>query len=284
MSGGFRPEWLAARDRYDVAALDREIVGAVRSWAADQPLDRPLVVVDLGSGTGAAIRRALTWLGRRPLTIYAVDGDARLLGLIPSAEARIIPVVADLLGPLGAAGGPDDGTVDLLLAHAVADLLPLDRFAGRVAALLRPSGIAHVALTYDGETEFEPTDEPGLDRTVIDAYHRHMDLGRRSDPMHGGSTAGRRLVDALRGAGLAIERNAPAVWDVQAADGPGGRAVLAGLIGFVERSLVELGEPTPADVCRWAVARRAALAAGTLACRVRHLDALATRIATTRPT
>ncbi|MDP8924729.1 MAG: class I SAM-dependent methyltransferase [Chloroflexota bacterium] len=297
MKTGFAPVWLAARDRYDVVALDREMLSTVRAWAEQQPVGPPLRVVDLGCGTGAGLRRALSWLADRPIAAYAVDRDADLLRRLalgdsgamlagrdaePDAErdaasSIVVPVVADLLGPLDAAGGPTDGTLDLVVSHAVADLLPLDRFARRVASLLRPGGHAHLALTYDGETRFSPSDDPALDTRVIAAYHRHMDLAREYEPTHGGSTAGRRLAAALTAAGLEVVRAAPSVWEVRASDGPDGRAVLDGLIGFVVRSLAELGDSLGVELGRWEQARRAALDAGELRATVRHLDVLARR-------
>ena len=297
MSDGFAPSWLAARDPYDVAALDREAISMLRAWADRQPTDRPLRVVDLGCGTGSGLHRALTWLANRPVQAYAVDRDAALLVAFSGGDGRtapseddvrngaessirgvrVSPVVADVLGPLEAAGGPSDATVDLVISHAVADLLPLELFATRIAALLRPGGHAHLGLTYDGETAFSPTDDPMRDRRVIDAYHRHMDQAREREPDHGGSTAGRRLAAALMAAGLEVVRAAPSTWDVRAADGPAGRAVLAGLIGFVIDSLSELNEPPADELSRWERARRRALDAGELRARVRHLDVLVRR-------
>src|SRR3712207_8877259 len=52
-------------------------------------------------------------------------------------------------------------------------------------SLLRPGGCAHVALTYDGNTAFSPTDDPDLDRRILDAYHRHMDRARARWPTYG---------------------------------------------------------------------------------------------------
>ena len=43
----------------------------------------------------------------------------------------------DLLEPLKPHGGPRDGSVDLVVGHAVADLVPLDRLAAHAAALGR---------------------------------------------------------------------------------------------------------------------------------------------------
>ena len=147
----FEAAWLAARGPYDDAALDRGAVDAIQAWAAAPPTVRPLSVVDLGSGTGAALRRAARWLPARPMITFAVDLDADLLNRSHLVAVRpgvnghngtahaATPLVGDLLAPLSVAGGPTDGTVDLVLGHAIADLLPLDRLARRVAALLRPA-------------------------------------------------------------------------------------------------------------------------------------------------
>lgn len=294
MTDGFAVDWLAARDPYDVAALDRVGLDLLRPWLAEQPSYRPLRVVDLGCGTGSGLRRTLTWLDARPVVAYAVDRDAALLAALVAgdlgstargasdsadtdARVTVVPVLADVLGPLDGAGGPADGTVDLLVSHAVADLFPLDRFASRIRALLRPGGRAQIALTYDGETRFAPDDAADLERRTIAAYHRHMDRARAQDPTYGGSTAGRRLVAALEAAGLEIVRAAPSTWDVRAGDGPGGVAVLTGLIDYVIRAVAELGDPPADEVARWERSRRAALDAGALRASVRHLDVIAGR-------
>ena len=313
---GFDADWLAARRPFDDAALDRGAIEAIRAWAGARGEDDPVTVVDLGSGTGVALRRTVHWLCGRPVRAFAVDADARLLAGALSAwsteqagaSARrraavwsapgagtirpyvvslggrtisVTPIVGDLLGPLGGSGGPAarDGAADLVLGHALADLLPLDRLAARVAALLRPGGLTHLALTYDGETVFAPADRAGSEARVIDAYHRHMDRPRLADPAYGGSTAGRRLPDELARAGLDVLRAAPAVWDVRAEGGDAARTLLERMLRFVVEAVRELGEPDDA-VRAWAAGRRADLAAGRLELRVRHLDVLARRSTT----
>lgn len=280
---GFEAEWLATRAPYDEAALDPGATAAIRAWAERLPPDRPLLVVDLGSGTGVALARVRRWLGSRRMLAYAVDQDADLLAraapLVPQCDgSQVMPIVGDLLLPLEALGGPSDGTVDLVVGHALADLLPLDRLASRVAALLRPGGLAHLALVYDGETAFASRDDPHLpqrDRPVVAAFHRHMDRPASSVPGYGGSTAGRRLGAALVAAGLEVVADAPSVWHVRAGDGPGGLGVLARLIRFVAESAREVGGVPPGNLARWEEDCRAAVAAGTLTVRVGHRDLLA---------
>jgi SAM-dependent methyltransferase len=290
---GFEASWLTARRPYDEAALDQGAIAKIQAWAGALPEAQALTVVDLGSGTGVAIRRATAWLAPRTLRAYAVDDDPTLLaqlGLEISIQdeghgrppTKVTPLVGDVLAPLDRLGGPVDGSVDLVLGHALADLLPLGRLAARVAALLRPGGLAHLALTYDGLTAFEPGVGPSfpdldLDRRVIEAFHRRMDHHRVAEPGYGGSTAGRRLAAALEAAGLEIVADAASVWQVRAGDGPGGQAVLSRLIQYVVEAVDDEGRVLASDLGAWEATCRVALGAGSLEARVGHRDVLAQR-------
>jgi SAM-dependent methyltransferase len=296
---GFDAGWLAARRRYDETALYQPAVAAIRAWAAAQPPDRTLIMVDLGSGTGAALERARAWLAPHPLLAYAVDRDAELLSqtaadspLQAASASRPsspppVRLLGDILQPLTPLGGPADGTVDLVVGHALADLLPLNRLATRVAALLRPGGLAHLALAYDGETAFAPPLPPdlaSLELRVLKQFHAHMDRPRATCLEHGGSTSGRRLVPTLTDAGLEVVADGPSVWHVAASDGPDGQRVLDWLLRFVADAATDLRQIAAPDLDRWLQARQAGLAAGTLAARVTHRDALVRRPSPARRT
>jgi hypothetical protein len=67
MTSRFEAGWLAAREPFDEAALDPGAIAAIRTWTEGFPSNRPIRVVDLGSGTGVALRRATTWLTGRPI-------------------------------------------------------------------------------------------------------------------------------------------------------------------------------------------------------------------------
>lgn len=274
---GFEARWLAARGPYDEAALDPVAIRAIRRWGAElRPACAP-VVVDLGSGTGAALGRVNRWLAPRQVRAYAVDRDPTLLSVAAARGllGEAVPVVADLLEPLDGRGGPEDGTVDLVVGHALADLVPLDRLAARVRALTRPGGLVHLALAYDGLTEFSPTADLDLERAMLAAFHRHMDRPSIDASSYGGSTAGRRLAPALAAAGLEILIDAPSAWLVRADDGLIGQRVLSRLIRFVVEAVAEVGIVPPDDLEGWARDRRSALADGTLSVRVEHRDVLA---------
>lgn len=297
---GFEAAWLAARGPFDDAALDLAIIQEIRVWGAALPPERVPIVVDLGSGTGAALARVRRWLAPRPILAYAVDRDAELLTRAAASSPAgcaeptsrsggppsqtVIPLQGDLLEPIQSLGGPADGTVDLVVGHALADLLPLDRLAGRVAALVRPGGLVHLALAYDGLTSFaQPPDPeragfdglPEVEAEVIAAFHRHMDCPRADCPSYGGSTAGRRLGPALETAGLELLADAPSVWHIAASDGEPGVSVLARLLRFIVEAAREVGAVPSDDLEGWASRRQAALARRTLTARVGHRDVLA---------
>jgi SAM-dependent methyltransferase len=273
---GFEAAWLDDRGPYDEAALDPVSIAMIRDAAAGWGKDET-VVVDLGSGTGAALGRARRWLVPRKLVAYAVDRDADLLARAGALEARgaAIPIVGDALEPLERLGGPTDGTVDLVVGHALADLVPLPRLTERARALLRPGGLVHLALAYDGLTQFSPIADATLETAVIEAFHRHMDRPRLNCPAYGGSTAGRRLGPALAAAGLETLRDAPSVWHVHARDGAGGLRVLDRLIRFVVEAVHEIGSVGPSELKRWERDRRQSLEAGDLSAQVGHRDVLA---------
>jgi SAM-dependent methyltransferase len=275
----FEAEWLAARGPYDEAALDPVAVDLIRHWGAELGGGSSPVVVDLGSGTGAALDRVGRWLAPRDVVAYAVDQDPSLLfsTLANGRLGHAVPIVGDLLEPLDARGGPPDGTVDLVVAHALADLVPLDQLASRAFALARPGGLVHVALAYDGLTAFSPAPDPDLEASILAAFHRHMDRPAAQNPAYGGSTAGRRLAPALAAAGLEVVTDAPSCWLVCAGDRPNGRRVLSRLLQYVVDGAREIGRVSADDLARWERRRRDAIEAGTLTVRVGHRDVLARR-------
>ena len=102
-----------------------------------------------------------------------------------------------------------------------------------------------------------------------------MDRAQIADPAYGGSTAGRRVAQAVRSAGLDILGDAPSVWTLSAADGPGGQAVLERLIRYVADGARDMRCLPDTRIEEWRQTRSRALAQGMLAARVTHRDVLA---------
>lgn len=137
-----------------VAEYDRTRPGfpesAVR-WCLGQP-DRPLVVCDLGAGTGK-LSRTLLDLGHE---VVAVEPDVRMLARLRTNLHGAPGLVETLVGtaealPLG------DGSVNAVIAGQAWHWFDQDAAGRELARVLRPGGIA-AALWYGYDTSVDWVD------------------------------------------------------------------------------------------------------------------------------
>lgn len=196
----FPVAWLDLREPADAAARAPELVDALRAHLTAAGWPDPLVVRDLGSGTGSMAR----WLaprlpGRQRWILHDHDPD-----LLAHATAHKPLVAAD-----GAAvtvelrprdvtrlrSGDLAGT-SLLTASALLDLLTADEVDRIARACLRVGCPALFTLSVTGAVELTPADP--LDAELRAAFNDHQ---RRV-------TGGRRLLgpDAPEVAAAAFER------------------------------------------------------------------------------
>jgi hypothetical protein len=186
----FSPSWLAEREPADVAARASDVSRLVQ---ARVPEDRPVRVIDLGSGTGSNARYLIPHLPREQDWVL-IDGDRVLLELAPSRmegwsrangyrfdsagshfsvtspdrRCRFTTRVADLNAivkePLAA--------VEIVTASALLDLVS-EAWLGALAARCADAGVFVLfALTYDGRMECAPEDPE--DRDVRELVNRHQ--------------------------------------------------------------------------------------------------------------
>ena len=200
----FTPDWLALREPADAAARATDLLVPLRAHldragaAAPSPA-RPLVVRDLGCGTGAQAR----WLAGRlpgPQRWILHDRDPELLararaGLPPSlaAEAR--------RGDITALTAADLAGTALVTASALLDLLTFDEVEALAAAVPGAGCPALLTLSVVGRVVLHPHDP--LDTAIAAAFNDHQ---RRTE-------AGRRLLgpDAVAAATASFERRGAAV-------------------------------------------------------------------------
>ena len=90
---------------------------------------------------------------------------------------------------------------DLLIAHALLDLLHLPTALPSLLGMLRPGGLFYFSINFDGATLFVPEIDPALDRQIEALYHRSMDTRMTDGQPSGDSRTGRRLFHALRECG-----------------------------------------------------------------------------------
>lgn len=242
------PRYLAAKRTVDDRALDRRVWDVLaaelerRGGAPD--------VLEAGAGSGAMVERLVGGGLVRRGRYTAVDVDA---GVLAEARRRLPAwatergiaavkrggglemrtadgvvavelVAADLAELLPEPGRRDSVTgrgYDLLVAHAVLDLLDLETFLPRLLAPLTPGGLCYFPITFDGGTFFQPPLE--LDAQVAALYHESMDRRKAVGRPGGSSRSGRRLLAALPAAGVEILAAAASDWIVlPAPHGSGG--------------------------------------------------------------
>lgn len=239
-------------------------------------------ILDVGCGTGTTVPRLLEW-GVDAGTYRGVDGDAgviefaravrpaelRRAGHSVTARERGFSVdglsatfeTDDALATLDRAEG-----VDLVVAQAFADLVPISNLLAGIESALAPGGLAYLPITFDGGTIFQP-DHPA-DEAVETAYHDAIDAEPGRD-VH----AGRHLADACRRADGELLGMASSDWVLRPRGGsyPADEAYfLARILDFVETALSEL-DVAHAD---WLAARREQLADAELTYVAHQYDLL----------
>ena len=258
-------DWLALREEADGRSRSRRLARAV-----GRRVDGPLVVHDLGSGTGSMMR----WLAPLlpgPQTWVLHDWNGELLEAAASVPAfdsrgdhvRVIKSVEHFehLRPDHLAGA------SLVTASALLDVLTQDEVEAIVAACVEAGAPAFLSLTVTGRVRIEPAD-PG-DRVFEAAFKDHqrrVEDGRRLL----GPDAVEAAVEAFTAAGWGT-RVAGSGWRLGASDRALADEWLTGWVGAAVEQRPALAE--------WADEylqnRRRQISAGELHAIVHHADLLA---------
>lgn len=292
--GGYR-RYLRAKASVDARAIHPGVRAAVEEALRCLPADRMVRAVELGAGAGGGFRRWIHLLVPfRRVEFTVTDSDADLLrGYRKQVLAWIGEIEAGLHD--GARLGyrdqalevrfrrlfvPDEtrvfreGGLGLLVAQSFWDLVPPGTALPLARRLLARGGVFYAALTFSGETRFEPT-IPG-DRAILARYHLSMDSAG------GDSRAGEQLIAEFRepGSGFSELASARSDWRVvpEGRGYPGDeRFFLETILGFIEKEL--RGAEGSAE---WVAARRRQLREGTLSFTARQHDFAARRISDSR--
>ncbi|NYE19241.1 SAM-dependent methyltransferase [Microbacterium immunditiarum] len=264
------PDWLAQRAIADDASRSVELAEELARMLPPGPL----VVHDLGAGTGAMTR----WLAPRlggPQRWVLRDGDEGILhhvDLAATVDAEGRPVVAEATVEDLTSLPPDAfHGASAVTASALLDVITAEEAAHIVAACVDARTPALFSLTVTGAVRMGPSDAGtiALESEIAAAFNDHQ---RRE-------TAGRRLLgpDAVslvatgfEAAGWSVRR-APTPWRLAATDGP---LIAQWLDGWLRAAVEERSDlARPADELR-----RTRLAQNAL-CRLRvtvsHEDLLA---------
>jgi hypothetical protein len=294
----FCPRYLAAKKAVDDRALNHHVWETLRQALVRTAGPEPLKILEIGAGIGTMLERivergllpgpaiyvasdsdpgqleaarnelsqwaqkrgeALSWSGSHQCRLLTADTDLSLVLQTASAEA-----LAERSATLGA--------FDLLIAHAVLDLVNFPDLLPRLLRRLKANGLAYLTCNFDGETLFLP--EWDGEQEILRQYHASMDAR-----LAGASHTGRRLLTFLQRPGLELLAGGSSDWVIHprsAGYATDETFFLHALIGTIERELAHKNSP-PSNLAAWARFRRQQVAAGELSLLARHLDFLARR-------
>ena len=262
------PGWLALREPADAAARAIDLVARVGHLL---PARRPVVVHDLGCGTGSMARwLALQLPGPQHWVMYDRDADllARAAVDDPPLSADGSPVTVETRRrDITRLDQHDLAGASLITASALLDMLTAVEVE-RIARSCAETGcLVLLTLSVIGEISLTPSDP--LDEVIASAFNEHQrragDEGRLLGPDAVGFAAD---VFARLGAEVVL---APSPWRLGASDTALTTEWFQGWVGAACEQRPELTASTQAYVER----RLADAAAGRLRVTVRHQDLLA---------
>ena len=292
-------DYLLAKQSVDDRALNRHVY---ESLIANLPA-QPIRIIEVGAGIGTTLTRLLRWniLQKADYVLveemaanieyatewiprWAVDnglsaersGQNQLRVFDQTRDVHITFERADVFDFIKNNPAP----ADLLIAHAVLDLLPMPESLPKLFSLTKfPStgsgqGLAWFTINFDGMTSLEPTIDPALDATIERLYHESMD----KRPTGGDSRTGRHLFGHLQSLGASILAAGASDWVVHALDGKypaDEKYFLHFILHFFEETLSRHPELDANEFAAWLSKRRAQIERGELVYIAHQMDYLA---------
>jgi SAM-dependent methyltransferase len=291
------PHYLLSKQSVDDRALNRSVVDELKGSLPGTSLK----VIEVGAGIGSMLRRLLRWnILKESVDYTMVDlmsentdfahgwlpewavhngckvdllpgGDIRLNSNAVDVQIHFVP--SDVFDFINLK--PDQA--DLLIAHALLDLLPLPQSLSRLLSLVKPGGLAWLAANFDGVTSFEPLLDPALDSQIESLFHKTMDERITNGTPSGDSRTGRHLFSYLEQAGATIVAAGASDWVVFPVHGryPADEAnFLRFILHFFETSLSSRPELDAGKFSGWLAARQAQIDRGELVYIAHQLDFL----------
>jgi len=293
--------YLAAKKTIDDRSLNAGVWQAlIKHWPRSRKEGAPRVL-EAGMGIGTMLQRLLergvltqgAYLGidleqaniqqaREWLTAWAEPHAYRLEqaqgGIALHKAARRVETRFRQGDILQYAQQPEaQRTWEVLIAHALLDLLPVPEAVPALLGLLRPGGLFYFTCNFDGETIFEPALDPEFDRLVVERYHLSMDQRQVNGRLSGDSQTGRHLFTALEQAGGRILEAGASDWVVYPRQGlyqADEAYFLYHILYFFESTLAgQFGEQEP-RFRDWLAQRRLQVRGGELVYIAHQLDFL----------
>ncbi|MBE0435542.1 MAG: class I SAM-dependent methyltransferase [Methylomicrobium sp.] len=260
----------------------------------------PFELLDVGTGSGAMLRRILHHYDHGTMRLTGLDSESGLLGIAETEIAAVLRnkgfAVEKAAGRLSAERDADriefqcictplsefqpaSNRYDVVTAHAFMDLVPLRQTLSDFCAWLKPGGLFYGTINYDGETVvFPPYPDSEFEDALLQGYDASMEARRLNDSKTGGAKCGRRLYGELLNAGFEIVSYGSSDWNITPSDGAyldDDPVVLEHLLGWISSE----GRSNPAldqdKLDRWLACRRRQLQMQMLGIIVHQIDVLA---------
>ncbi|MGH2581467.1 MAG: class I SAM-dependent methyltransferase [Anaerolineales bacterium] len=164
---------------------------------------------------------------------------------------------------------------DVLVAHAVLDLLDLAAAIPQFLTRIKPNGYFYFPINYDGLTIFEPKVDDSFEEELLAAYHRSMDQRSVDGKPSGDSHSGRRLLSTLQSNGAGILAAGASDWVVFPTDGkyPADEEFfMECILQTMEDELRKVTDLDQTRLGKWLKTRRDQLAKGELIYVAHQLD------------
>ena len=226
--------YLEAKKTVDDRALHRPTWDALRRELADRRPIAPLRLLEVGAGIGTMLQRMVEWqllssasytaidlepqnllLARQRLATWGHLADAPPHSTLLKKENALISLEMEAIDISEfARRNAGQRAWDLLVAHAVLDLLDLPSTLPQLFSLLTSGGLFYFTINFDGLTLLEPALDPDLDERIMHLYHQTMDNRALHGVPSGDSRTGRHLFTRLQQSGAQVLQAGASDWVV----------------------------------------------------------------------
>jgi len=282
-------DYLDLKRSVDDNSLNKEVWNAMAEWLITQQQNRvSLRILEIGAGIGTMIERLLDhnllcsceytaveleagfrdvamqrlrhWAHDHACEFQQVNSSTWLLsGKL--CKITVHWIQGDAL-QIATHALPD--SFDMIIGHAVIDLLPVPACMPALLACLSRNGACYFSLNYAGETLFLPAISG--DSQIFQSYNKDMDK-RFPDLDWQPSQTGNLLGPWLEKHGHRVIAEGASNWELQAAPGLGTNLFIANILDTIETALATLPVLT-----EWLTIRRQQLQDAQLTFRASNRD------------
>lgn len=255
------PEYLAIKQAIDDRSLNPSVWQVLAAELRSQIDNHEFRILEIGAGTGSMIIRLLdagllghcqyfavelepdfARVAENQLSLWAEARGWRMDVISPSRwivgkEGKAMEIQWLAADILELASSFESGYFDLLIGHAIIDLLPVPACMPGLLNLLKAGGGYYFSLNFAGVTRFSPAHQRDLE--IAAAYHHDMD-SRFPDLTWRASQTGRLLGNWLKKQGHLVLAEGDSPWQLSSAprsSSPGEERFIGNILDTMEKAL-----------------------------------------------